>query len=52
MDALVSQYTTSRFEDEGYGSDEQYELSQPTPSLSLKFAMPPLSNVSDLSVVL
>ena len=46
MDTLVSQYAGSRFEDEGYASDEQYELSQPTPSLSLKFALPPLSSVS------
>ena len=50
MDTLVAQYSGSRFEDEGYSSDEQLELYQPTPSLSLKFAIPPLSNVSYESI--
>ena len=46
MDSLVSTYSRSAFEDEGYSSDEQQELIQTAPPLSLKFAMPPLPNVS------
>jgi hypothetical protein len=46
MDSLVAQYTRPLYEDEGYSSDEQNELSCTTPSLSLKFAMPPVARVS------
>ena len=46
MDSLVSTYSRSAFEDEGYSPDEQQELVQATPPLSLKFAMPPMANVS------
>lgn len=50
MDALVAHYSRPAFEDEGYSVSEQEELSQPTPSLSLNFALPPLANVSDLDL--
>lgn len=45
MDALVAQYSRPAFEDEGYSSDDQQSLSV-TPTPCLKFALPPLSNVS------
>jgi len=45
MDALVSQYSHSAYQDEGYSSDEQLQLSEVTPSLSLKFALPPIAQV-------
>lgn len=46
MDSLVAQYSQPAFERETYSEDEQLELYQPTPSLSLKFAMPPVAQVS------
>ena len=46
MNALVAHYSRPAFQNEGYSWDEQHELSQATPSLSLKFALPPLANVS------
>lgn len=45
MDVLVSQYSRPAFENEGYSQQEQMELSQVTPPLSLKFALPPIANV-------
>jgi hypothetical protein len=33
------------FEKENYSQDDQMELYQPAPSLSLKFAMPPIAQV-------
>jgi hypothetical protein len=45
MDALVAQYSRPAFEDEGYSQDEQQQLSEVTPSLSLKFALPPIAQV-------
>jgi hypothetical protein len=45
MDALVSQYSRPAYQDEGYSSDEQLQLSEVTPSLSLKFALPPIAQV-------
>jgi 20S proteasome subunit beta 5 len=50
MDALVSQYSRPAFEDEGYSQNEQQQLSEVTPSLSLKFALPPIAQVQ-LSMV-
>lgn len=47
MDALVAQHARPAFEDEGYSYEEQQELSQTVPPLSLKFALPPLANVSN-----
>lgn len=48
MDALVAQYSRPAFENEGYSQEEQHELSQATPPLSLKFALPPIARVSSL----
>lgn len=45
MDTLVAQYSRPAFENEGYSEQEQYELSQTLPPLSLNFAMPPIANV-------
>ncbi len=45
MDSLVAQYSRPAFEDEGYSQQEQYELSQTLPPLSLNFALPPIANV-------
>lgn len=45
MDTLVEQYSRPAFENEGYSQQEQYELSQTLPPLSLNFAMPPIANV-------
>jgi len=45
MDALVAQYSRPAFEDEGYSSEDQQELTKVTPPLSLKFALPPIAQV-------
>ena len=45
MDSLVTQYSRPAFENEGYSKEEQLELSETTPPLSLRFALPPLANV-------
>jgi len=45
MDTFVSTYSRPAFEDEGYSSEENLDLVQATPPLSLKFAMPPMPNV-------
>jgi len=45
MDTLVAQYSRPMFENEGYSQDEQQELSQAIPPLSLKFALPPVAQV-------
>jgi 20S proteasome subunit beta 5 len=42
MDSLVAQYTQPTFSDEGYASDDQAEHFDTLPSLSLKFALPPI----------
>ena len=47
MDALVAQHARPAFENEGYSYEDQQELSQTVPPLSLKFALPPLENVSE-----
>lgn len=44
MDTLVSRYSQPMFEKE-YSEEDQLELYQSTPSLSLKFAMPPIAQV-------
>lgn len=49
MDLLVAQHSRPAFEHEGYSEQDQRELSHMTPSLSLKFAMPPITNVSFIS---
>lgn len=45
MDSLVATYSQPAFEDEGYSSDEQQQLTQAKPSLSLNFTLPPMPNV-------
>ena len=45
MDSLVTAYSCPVLEDEGYSSDEQQELIQSKPPLSLNFALPPIPNV-------
>lgn len=46
MDALVARYSRPAFERESYSREEQQELIQTRPLLSLKFALPPVANVS------
>lgn len=46
MDSLVAQYTRPAFADEGQTHEEQHELLQASPELSLKFALPPVAQVS------
>jgi hypothetical protein len=45
MDTLVAQYSKPMFEKESYSQDDQMELYQAAPSLSLRFAMPPVAQV-------
>ena len=45
MDSLVAQYTRPAFTEEGQSHEEQQELMQATPELSLKFALPPVAQV-------
>jgi len=46
MDTLVAQYSRPSGQQEDYSQDEQQELLQLTPPLSLKFALPPIAQVS------
>lgn len=46
MDSLVARYSQPAVWEETAAADEQDELLQTTPSLNLKFALPPVSNVS------
>ena len=46
MDLLVAQYSRPAFQNEGYSSQEQQELSETLPPLSLRFAMPPVAKVN------
>ncbi|KAK5139502.1 Proteasome subunit beta type-5 [Oleoguttula sp. CCFEE 6159] len=46
MDTLVAQYSRPAFQKEGYTEEEQQDISQITPPLSLKFALPPISQPS------
>lgn len=49
MDSLVAQYSQAPHQNEGYGQDEQQELMEVTPPLSLKFALPPVAAVRPYS---
>ena len=42
MDTVVTQFTQPAFANEGYTQDEQEEYTNSLPSLSLKFALPPV----------
>ena len=44
MDTLVAQYSQPMFEKEN-SQEEQLDLYQGTPNLSLRFAMPPVAQV-------
>lgn len=48
MDTLVARYSRPMYENEGYAKEQQeeMELVQEVPALSLKFAMPPVAQVS------
>lgn len=41
----MAQYSRPAFAEEGQSQQEQQELCQPTPELSLKFALPPVAQV-------
>lgn len=42
----MAQYSRPAFQDEGYSAQEQQELSETLPPLSLRFAMPPIAKVN------
>jgi 20S proteasome subunit beta 5 len=46
MDKLVAQYSRPPHQNEFYSEQEQQELTESLPPLSLKFALPPVANVS------
>jgi hypothetical protein len=46
MDKLVAQYSRPQHQNEFYSEAEQQELTEGMPPLSLKFALPPVDNVS------
>lgn len=46
MDKLVAQYTRRPHQDEFYSEQEQRDLTETHPSISLKFDLPPVDNVS------
>jgi hypothetical protein len=48
MDTLVATYSKPMFEKENYSQDDQVDFYNPAPSLSLKFAMPPIAQVRRL----
>lgn len=48
MDSLVAQYSRPAFQNEGYSQEEQQELADVAPPLSLKFALPPIASVRAL----
>lgn len=41
----MAQYSRPAFEQEAYSEDEQLELYDSAPQLSLKFALPPIAQV-------
>lgn len=46
MDTLVARYSRPAFHQDSYFEEDEDYLSPNAPSLSLKFALPPVSNVS------
>lgn len=46
MDKLVAQYSRPSHQNEFYSEQEQQDLTESLPPLSLKFALPPVANVS------
>jgi 20S proteasome subunit beta 5 len=50
MDSLVAQYSRPAFKDEGYQEQEQLDLVNAMPTaIDLKFALPPVAQVSQIS---
>lgn len=47
MDKLVAQYSRPAHLNEFYSEQEQQDLTESLPPLSLKFSLPPVDNVSD-----
>jgi 20S proteasome subunit beta 5 len=45
MDTLVARYSRPAFEQNEPFQDEAEDFTNPVPSISLKFAMPPISQV-------
>lgn len=45
MDTLVARYTSSPFDREAFSEEDQQNFTQSIPSLSLKFALPPVPRV-------
>ncbi|KAI9926932.1 hypothetical protein MW887_004031 [Aspergillus wentii] len=46
MDKLVAQYSRRPHQNEFYSEQEQHDLTESHPSISLKFNLPPVDNVS------
>jgi hypothetical protein len=46
MDKIVAQYSRPSHQNEFYSEQEQQDLAETLPPLSLKFALPPVANVS------
>lgn len=46
MDKLVAQYSRPPHQHEFYSEQEQQDLTESLPPLSLKFSLPPVDNVS------
>lgn len=45
MDKLVAQYTQAPHQNEFYSEQEQHDLTESLPPISLKFNLPPVDNV-------
>jgi hypothetical protein len=45
MDTLVARYTSSPFDRAAFSDDDQQDFTQSIPSLSLRFALPPVPRV-------
>lgn len=46
MDKIAAQYSRPSHQNEFYSEQEQQDLTESLPPLSLKFALPPVDNVS------
>lgn len=46
MDKIVAQYSRPPHQNEFYSEQEQQDLTESLPPLSLKFSLPPVDNVS------
>lgn len=50
MDKIVAQYSRPSHQNEFYSEQEQQDLTESLPPLSLKFALPPVDNVSCFNI--